>query len=528
MKNKHLLISLLAMGAMILPACDKTQTTQEPLEIKLDEFTPLAYIGEEYDFTDVLYVEEGVDYQLEVYYQNYTTMKEYTLPVRDTFYFTPVELYDLTVIVNATKGDQKASRTRHVQVSYNPEPATRYNLEVCNFEPGQWRGTGSKAELSYTDTYGQNSKTSRKVIFKYSLDQFSEELPPTADPNSYSTVNASFNLATTAGLGTNANIDSKKSLLSFDIKLSKEFYESNHPKRNCYSLNIEDNDWGSCKAETLYLEENLSDFTQAKTDNGWIHVEQNLYETSEFDSLNDGTYVMTFGFYGINQENRDGAYVIFDNIALNPIPEDQMGNREKASRNNLEMCRFEPGAWRGTGSKAVTSYTEVYGANSTSSRKVTFANSEDLPDVVDNENNSTVNASFNLAVTSTLGVENGIDSKNCTLSFDIKLSEEFFNTTHQYKHMFSLKIEDGNWHTHFTWIPFVENPENFNYGNTDNGWLHVEYNLATNEEITGPNSEGKVADGNTYVLTFGLFGITNTTRTTASAVFDNISMVSNS
>ena len=32
-------------------------------------------------------------------------MEEFKLPVKDTFYFTPVELYDLTVIVNATKGN---------------------------------------------------------------------------------------------------------------------------------------------------------------------------------------------------------------------------------------------------------------------------------------------------------------------------------------------------------------------------------------------------------------------------------------
>ena len=525
MKKRHLLLPLLIIPSLIIPGCK--QKNEGTLEIELDEYTPLAYLGEEYDFTDVLYVEEGVTYKLEVYYQNYTTMEEFELPVEDTFYFTPVELYDLTVIVNATKGKLKAKRTRHVQVSYNPEAATRYNLEVCNFEPGEWRGTGSRAELSYTDTYGSNSKTSRKVIFKNSLDQLSEELPNT-NTNSDRTVNASFNLATTPGLGTEAGIDAKKNILSFDIKLSKEFYESEHEKKYSYRLRIEDNSWSSCDANFLNLVENPSDFTMEKTDNGWIHVEQNLYETDELDSLDDGTFVITFGFYGLTKTTKESAYVIFDNIALNQIPDDQMGNREKASRKNIEMCHFEPGNWRGTGSKAVTSYTETYGEVSTSSRKVTFINSQDLPDAVDNGNNATVNASFNLAVTSSIGADNGINCKNCTLLFDIKLSEEFFNTTHQYKHMFSLKIEDGNWHTHYTWISFVNNAEDFTYANTDNGWLHVEYNLATNDEITGPNDEGFIADENTYVLTFGLFGITNTTRHTAYAVFDNIELKQNS
>ena len=205
-----------------------------------------------------------------------------------------------------------------------------------------------------------------------------------------------------------------------------------------------------------------------------------------------------------------------------------MGDRETATRNNIEMCHFEPGAWRGTGSKSVTSFTETYGDDSTSSRLITFANSENLPDVVDPENNATVNASFNLAVTSSIGVDNGIDAKNCTLSFDVKLSQEFFNTSHPYKYMFSLNIEDGNWKNHYTWISMVANPGDFTGENTNNGWLHVEYNLATNEEITGPNIWGDVADDNTFVLTFGFFGITNTTRRTASVVFDNIKMVSNS
>ena len=525
MKKIRLLLPLLAISSLILPACNKK--TEGTLEIELDEFTPQAYLGEEYDFTDVLYVQEGVDYKLDVYYQNYTTMEEFKLPVKDTFYFTPVELYDLTVIVNATKGNLTAKRTRHIQVSYNPEDATRYNLEVCNFEPGQWRGTGSKAELSYTDTFGANSKTSRKISFKYSLDQDMEELPATEAVNNDRTVNASFNLATTPGLGTDANIDAKENILSFDIKLSKEFYESNHLRKNCYSLKIEDNSWAFCKADYLNLVENPADFTMENTNNGWIHVEQNLYETSEFDSLGNGTYVMTFGFYGLTKETQDSAYVILDNIALNQIPADQMGVRETPTRNNIEMCHFEPGQWRGTGSKAVTSFTEVYGANSTSSRKVTFVNSEDLPDAVDSENNATVNASFNLAVTWSIGVDNEIDAKNSTLSFDIKLSEEFFNTTHPYKHMFSLKIEDGRWDTRYTWISFVNNPADFTMENTDNGWIHVSYDLSANEEITSEVA-GKTMDNNTYVLTFGLFGITNTTRHTASAVFDNISLVANS
>ena len=510
MKKIHL-FSLLLTIPFVFSSCNNSDGN---LEIELDEFTPTAIVGEEYDFTDVLYVKKGVKYKLEVYYQNYNTMEEFSLPVVNDFYFTPIAPFDLTVIVNAFKDGKTAKRTRHVPVSNNPENPSRYNLEMCNFEPGEWRGTGSTSEVSYTDTYGDNSRTSRKVFFKGSWD-----LPDSDDENSIATVNASLNLATTEGLGVDSGIDSKSCYLSFDIKMSEEFYSSINLNRNLFLLKIEDDAWIPSSA-ILNLTESLSDFTYEKTDNGWIHVEHNLYEVSELDGLGNGTFVLTLGFYGISNETRDNAYVILDNIALTEIPDEQKGERETPTRNNIEMCRFEPGAWRGTGSKAETSYTETRGQTSTSSRKITFVNSEGLPDVADSENNATVNASFNLANTWSIGTNNGIDAKSCTLSFDVKLSREFFDSGHPYKHMFLLKIEDEEWIPNLTWISFVNNVSDFTYENTDNGWIHFSQNLAWSTELAGLGSS-------TYVITFGFFGITNTSRLTACAIFDNISLTNN-
>ena len=511
MKKNFFKYPLFLIVPMILSSCNNGEA---PLEIELDEYTPTAYIGEEYDFTDVLYVEEGVDYKLDVYYQDYKTMEEHTLPVEDTFYFTPVEVFDITVIVNASKGKQKAKRTRIVPVSVNPEKATRYNLEMCNYEPGNWRGTGSSASISYNDTYGENSKASRKITFKNSWD-----LPEENEIDSPKTVNASFNLATTPGLGTEAGIDAKQCKLSFDIKLSDEFYNSNNLNRNLFSLNIEDDDWIP-SLSILNLTDSIDDFKKENTDNGWLHVESDLYENGDYDSLGGGTFVITFGFYGISNATREAASIIFDNIALIEVDNPHQGERETATRNNIEMCRYESGNWRGTGSKAEISYDELYGSNSTSSRKITFAKSLDLPDEVDDENNATVNASFNLANTRSIGVDNEINAKQCTLSFDVKLSEEFYNTTHQYRHMFTLKIEDETWVPYFTWVPFVDNPAEFTYENTDNGWRHVSYDLSLNPELADLGNS-------TYVITFGFFGITNTTRANASAVFDNIALTDN-
>ncbi len=511
--KKKLLSSLFILVPLILSGCQKSSGS---LEIELDEFIPMAYVGEEYDFTDVLYVEDDVQYELEVYYQNYMTMEEFSLPVEDTFYFTPVDVYDLSVIVHATKGNLKVQRTRIVHVSMNPEKVTRYNLEMCDFEPGQWRGTGSTSEISYTETYGAESKASRLVKYKNSWD-----LPEIDEEGtSRKTVNASFNLATTPEIGVNNEIDAKKCLLSFDVKFSSVFFESNNINKHMFSLKIEDNDWIPNEAE-LYLTDNRDDFTYENTDNGWLHVEQRLSDVSELDSLGSGTYVLTIGFYGITSETQEEANAYFDNIALTELPIDDQGEREVASRNNIEMCRFERGEWRGTGSKAGISYTELRGENSTSSRLITFKNSESLPDEVDDENFATVNASFNLANTKSIGVDNEIDAKACTLSFDIKLSEEFFNSNHQYRHMYVLKIEDEEWIPNLTWLPFVDNPSDFTYENTDNGWMHISYNLANAVELTELGNS-------TYVITFGFFGITNTTRQTASIVFDNISLVTNS
>ena len=508
MNKKYLSLPLIIVTSMIVTACSKKNSG--PLEIELDEYTPVAYINEQYDFTDVLYVEDGVDYKLEVYYQNYNTLEEFSLPVVDTFYFTPVELYDLTVIVNATKGKLSAKRIRHVEVSSKPEENTRYNIEMCNFENGVYRGTGSAAEISYTDTFG-NSRTSRKITFKNSLD-----LPDEVSCDSDKTVNASFNLATTPNLGTTAGIDSKICIFSFDIKMSDEFYNSINNYKNLFVLKIEDDKWIPHSA-TLSLTDNISTFNKDNTTNGWFHVEHNLYDVDDLGALGLGTYVVTLGFFGIANNTRDSAYVILDNISLRDIPEEQRGDREVPTRSNIEMCRFEPGAFRGTGSKSETSYTELWGPTSTSSRVVTFVNSEGLPSEVDDENFATVNASFNLANTWSIGVDNGIDANNCILSFDLKLSEEFFDTTHQYKHLFLLKIEDETWVPSLTWISMVNNVSEFTYDQTDNGWKHIEVDLSLNPELAELGDD-------TFVVTFGFFGLTTTTCKTARLVFDNIAL----
>lgn len=115
---KKIFASLLLASTLLLSGC----RTDAPLNIEFNYFTPTAYVGEEYDFTEVLEVKDGIQYQLEVYVCDYLTMTERTLEVRDNFYFTPLEKFDLSVVVTASKGGQRVVKTKPVPVSIKGDP----------------------------------------------------------------------------------------------------------------------------------------------------------------------------------------------------------------------------------------------------------------------------------------------------------------------------------------------------------------------------------------------------------------------
>ena len=99
-----------------------------------------------------------------------------------------------------------------------------------------------------------------------------------------------------------------------------------------------------------------------------------------------------------------------------------------------------------------------------------------------------------------------------------KLSEEFYTSGHSVKHMFTLKIEDNGWANKSSWCDFYPTgAAGFSPENTDNGWIHVEIDLSTKSDYSS------LAVG-TNVLTFGFFGITQTTRQTAYIIMDNIAL----
>lgn len=156
MKKKHR-VSLLIAAVMVSTGCHNDST---PLSIEFDDIVPTAYVGEQYDFTDVLIVQKGVKYNLEVYYQDYNTMQEFSIPVENTFYFTPTQLFDVSVIVNASKGNQKGRRTKHIQVVQKGDPIDE--LVVTGAYSG-YADQGFRKEL-VTESMYLKSEDSRSAV----------------------------------------------------------------------------------------------------------------------------------------------------------------------------------------------------------------------------------------------------------------------------------------------------------------------------------------------------------------------------
>ena len=180
--------------------------------------------------------------------------------------------------------------------------------------------------------------------------------------------------------------------------------------------------------------------------------------------------------------------------------------------NNWEMLSLDTG-WCNNSDASIT-YTETYGSSSCA-RKFTFENSTDVTDGY-----NLVYAVFSPEVD--LGTNNGVVAYNCTLSFDIKLSDEFFDNDCTYKHMFELKIVDTTWAAEVPWFDFVPSgASGYKKENTDNGWLHFSKNLHEVESLSNLNNLGTIR------LKFGFFGITTETQDTAYLVIDNLSLVPN-
>ena len=160
-KMKKVFGALLALP-LLLSGC---QTQKADLDIEFDVFVPTAYINEEYDFSEVLVIEEGVKYNLEVYYYDYYNKVEKSLDVKNDYYFTPLELFDITVVVNAQKGSAKLSKSKTIPVSQKIDAIDELLISAGY---SGWGDTGIIKEAVLDEQYfkGENSHSALSVHFQ--------------------------------------------------------------------------------------------------------------------------------------------------------------------------------------------------------------------------------------------------------------------------------------------------------------------------------------------------------------------------
>ena len=176
--------------------------------------------------------------------------------------------------------------------------SSAYNLEMGTYSGGQWRGNGSTATTIYNDTASASSKSALKVTFQDHNTSWSS-LP--------GRVFASFDLAQTTGIGSSNTIDVKNSTLSFDIKLSQEFYDTNNSQ---FTFKHEDSSWAGI--EKWYA---FTGYTSGNPQT-WLHVSVDLSAKYGSETRNANTYAITFGFFGMTTETIQSAWVIFDNVSI--------------------------------------------------------------------------------------------------------------------------------------------------------------------------------------------------------------------
>ena len=179
---------------------------------------------------------------------------------------------------------------------------------------------------------------------------------------------------------------------------------------------------------------------------------------------------------------------------------------------SIEMVEMDAGMTTATTSNVT--YSDIYGSNSTSARKFTFEDTN-LANVSPAWGRPRVTFSPDAS-----GLSN-IDLCNTTMSFDIKLSQEFFDSEDNQKHTFVLKMYAG-------WESSQQNLNVYNFfpngaagfypENTDNGWIHLEQNMDISI-YSGFHSLIR--------MEFQFFGLNDTTKTTAWVVIDNITFTPN-
>ena len=286
----------------------------------------------------------------------------------------------------------------------------------------------------------------------------------------------------------------------------------------------------SSDRSTEYIFQFTNDKIVASLGNGWFHAKVNVEDWMKASTSNEAILkncrqliIGNNRGYNFSREanhidSSKPSNLWIDNLEIKEAEE--APTMETATKsNNWELMSLDEGWGNGTVGEYTT--TETYG--SLKARKFTFENSLGYYKNELNEDGSEC-VYFSFSPESEWGTETGIDIKDKIISFDFKLSDEFYESNYNCLHMCTLTLIDSTWNGPSMWIDLTTQGKwNFGPEYADNGWLHCEVNLKQRAiDDTNVTQAFNNLNGDLIRLRFGFWGLTPTTKKTASIVIDNL------
>lgn len=187
------------------------------------------------------------------------------------------------------------------ELHFVEEPTLQESIEMVEMDTGMCSGTTSS--ITYSDVYGSNSTSARKFTFENSDLTAAWGRPRVTFSPDHS------------GL---SNIDLCNTTMRFDIKLSSEFFDNDNDEKHTFVLKMYSG-WDSSEQNLNvynFFPNGAAGFYPENTDNGWIHLEQNMNISiyQGFHSL----IRMEFQFFGLDDTTKTTAWVVIDNFTFTP------------------------------------------------------------------------------------------------------------------------------------------------------------------------------------------------------------------
>ena len=220
--------------------------------------------------------------------------------LKDGYDLTAVKFIRFNFNLNGNKGFNRSIWLD--ELHFVESPTLEKNLEMVEMDTGMCKGTA--ASITYSDVYGSNSTSARKFTFANS---------DLANGGADGRPRVAFS-PDASGL---SNIDVKNCTMSFDIKISSEFYDNNNAEKHTFVLDLYGSNWNRQRNVFNFFYNGAAGFYPENTDNGWIHLEQDMSVVQAYNSMSD-LIRMEFQFFGLNDTTKTTAWVIIDNITFTP------------------------------------------------------------------------------------------------------------------------------------------------------------------------------------------------------------------